>query len=128
MPSNANSYPRVFQTSVGNPRVQYGSSTNDLAINTYYSAESDSVRCANGFADKRHRLERKLLTDTVYDLVYADVSALAGLGVTDLTTFLAPSGTVILVGGPHATIPDMPGLSVEDATAPKIHRCWLLRN
>ena len=93
---------------------------------------------ANGFAGKRHRLERKLLTDTVYDLVYADVSALAGLGVTDLTTFLAPSGTVILVGGPHATIPDMPGLSVEDATArtiphdfertPKIHRCWLLRN
>ena len=92
----------------------------------------------NGFAGKRHRLERKLLTDTVYDLVYADVSALAGLGVTDLTTFLAPSGTVILVGGPHATIPDMPGLSVEDATArtiphdfertPKIHRCWLLRN
>ena len=92
---------------------------------------------ANGFAGKRHRLERSLRQGTTFDLVYADVSALAGLGAADLATLLAPNGTVILVGGPHATMPDMPGLSVEDATArtiphdfertPKIHRCWLLR-
>ena len=92
---------------------------------------------ANGFAGKRHRLERSLRQGTTFDLVYADVSALAGLDAADLATLLAPNGTVILVGGPHATMPDMPGLSVEDATArtiphdfertPKIHRCWLLR-
>jgi len=38
-PENANNYPRIFQTSAGNPRIQCRSDTNDLTITTYHSAE-----------------------------------------------------------------------------------------
>ena len=51
-PSNENKFPRIFQTSAGNPRIQFYSDTNDLRIITYYAGEADNAHCQNGFAAK----------------------------------------------------------------------------
>ena len=96
---------------------------------------------ANGFSGKRHLTTRTPRPGTSFDLVYADASALAGRGISDLASLLAPHATLILTSGSKTFRIDegqlgASALTLEDVSAqtiphdfsrtPKVHRCWLL--